>query len=93
MVGEQQGLNRAQIDAIVALVEQQGLSETTVQKLRDQYAGCHFTYCMDDDVHFPKAFIERAHFNVYLVDSRQHCSTLTTDFETASGVVLAEILV
>ncbi len=89
---EQQGLNKTQIDTIIAFVEQQGLSDATVQQLRENYGECHFTYCMDDDVHFPKAFIERARFNVYLVDSRQHCATLSTDFETASGVVLAEIL-
>lgn len=91
-MSEKSGLNSEQINAVVAFVETNGLSDDTVRQLREQYAGCHFTYCMDDDVHFPKAYIERAGFNLYLVDSRQHCSELTTDSQTASGLVLAEIL-
>lgn len=91
-MSEKAGLNQEQINAVVSFVESHGLNDDTVRKLREQYAGCHFTYCMDDDVHFPKAFIERDGFNLYLVDSRQHCSELTTDTQTASGVVLAEIL-
>lgn len=85
------GLTRAEIDEVIAFVEQHGLSDSTVQQLRSRYMACHFTYCADDDVHFSKAYVERSSFNVYLVDSREHCSTITTDFETASGVVLAEI--
>ncbi len=86
------GLNAEQVNEVVAFVESQGLSDETIQQLRQRYAGCHFTYCMDDAVHFTKAFIERPDFNVYLVDSRQHCSELTTDTSTASGIVLAEII-
>jgi hypothetical protein len=87
------GLNAQQIDEVVAFIENQGLSDETVLQLRQRYSGCHFTYCMDDDVHFSKAYIERPGFNVYLVDSRQHCSELTTDTGTASGIVLAEIFI
>ncbi len=85
------GLTKAEIEAVIVFVEQHGLSDSTVEQLRSSYRACHFTYCADDDVHFSKAYMERPSFNVYLVDSREHCSTITTDFETASGMVLAEI--
>ncbi len=85
-------INRHQLSAVLDFVEQQGICEETVAELRKNYPECHFTYCMDDDVHFPKAYEERGTFNVYLVDSREHCSNLTTDAEIASGVVLAEVI-
>ncbi len=90
-MADKTGLNREQIDEVVAFVEANGLSDSTVSLLRARFAGCHFTYCMDDDVHFSKAYAQRPQFNVYLVDSRQHCSELTTESECASGIVLAEV--
>ncbi|HMW71704.1 MAG TPA: hypothetical protein PKD17_07790, partial [Cellvibrionaceae bacterium] len=61
-MAELTGLNKTQIDAVVTFVETNGLSDETVQLLRQQFSGCHFTYCMDDDVHFSKAYAERAGF-------------------------------
>ena len=82
---------RHQIHTILDYVDQNGLNETTLEELRKNYPGCHFTYCMDDDVSFSKAYVEKKDFNLYLVDSRDHCSTLTSDPEVASGIVLAEV--
>lgn len=79
------------LDAVLTTTEKEGLDESLISKFREQYKGIHFTYCMDDDVHYPKAYAERAGFNAYLVDSRDHCSKLTTDVSIASGVVLAEV--
>jgi hypothetical protein len=80
------------LDQVFALVDEQGLSEQTIALLRQQFAGCHFTWCMDDDVIYPKAYAERPGYKVYLVDSRDHCSTLTYEPTVASGVVLAEVI-
>lgn len=84
-------INAQQIQAIVDYVEQKGLSEAVISELRGSFPGCHFTYCMDDDVTYPRPYLERGTFNLYLVDSRDHCSTLTDDKSVASGVVLAEV--
>ncbi|MFK4752966.1 MULTISPECIES: hypothetical protein [Oceanospirillaceae] len=84
--------NRHQLQVIFDYVEQQGLSEQTLLELREQYKGMHFTWCFDDDINFPYPYLERPGFNVFLVDSRDHCSTLTRDVEVASGVVFAEII-
>lgn len=80
------------LDDVFALVESQGLSEQTISLLRKNFPGCHFTWCMDDDVIYPRAYTERPGYKVYLVDSRDHCSVLTFDPQVASGVVLAEVI-
>lgn len=81
-----------ELDAIVQWVEQNGLSEQVVVQLREQFPGTHFTYCLDDDINSARPVAQRDTFALYLVDSSDHCSCLTTDPDTASGVVLAEIV-
>lgn len=83
-------INRHQLQTMCDFVEQQGLSEQTLAELRRQYAGLHFTWCMEDDINYPFPALERDAFHVFLVDSRDHCSALTRDSEVASGVVFAE---
>jgi hypothetical protein len=85
-------INRHALQSILDFVEQKGLSEATLVELRTQFPDCHFTYCMDDDVIFSKAYAETPEYNVYLVDSRAHCSTLTNDADVASGVVFGEVI-
>ncbi len=79
-------------EQIAAQVEQLGVGEQTLQTLRGQYPDIVFTYCMDDDINTPAPVIEREGFNLYLIDSRQHCLGLTRNFEVASGIVLAEVI-
>jgi hypothetical protein len=79
------------IEQITQLVAKQQLSEATLIELRQTYPSIHFTYCSDDDIHSGRPVAEHPTFNVYLVDTRGHCFTLTTDFEHATGVVLAEV--
>jgi hypothetical protein len=79
---------------IADLIEQQGaqqLGEPLVQQLRQKYNGIHFTYCFDDEIVVMQPVLERTHFNVYLVDGREHCLCLTPDYKVATGLVLAEI--
>ena len=59
--------------------------------MRNSFSGIHFTYCMDDDVVAATPVHEEANFNLYLIDSRNHCLSFTQDMEVATGVVLAEI--
>lgn len=80
----------AQIDQMSAFLEKEGINEENLSKLRSQYQGIHMTWAMDDDMNVSKPYSERAGFNVYLVDSSDHCSCLTADPESASGLVFAE---
>lgn len=73
-------------------LERCGVSEASIAALRGTHKGVHFTYCMDDDIVVTKPVLQRSTFNLYLVDSRDHCSGLTSDTGVASGVVVAEVL-
>lgn len=79
------------LDHIISRVESQGLSETLIGELRTQFNEYHFTYCMDDDMGSYKPAIASKTFNIYFVDSSDHCSKLTPSQEHASGMVLAEV--
>jgi hypothetical protein len=46
---------------------------------------------MDDDVMVARPVLEATGFNLYLIDSSQHCLGFTQDMELATGVVVAEI--
>ncbi len=79
-------------ERIAERVRNAGLSENLVAELRRDYPGLHFTYCMDDDVHGATPFLEQPGFKIYLVGGRDHCPSLSCGTETASGLVLAEVI-
>ena len=85
-------ISTEQVTAIAAKIETMGVDETTVSALRQQYQPVHFTYCMDDDLPNNVPVIEKAAFNLYLIDGREHCLCLTNDYEVATGIVVAEII-
>ncbi len=67
------------------------LDEQAVSGLRQSYEGVHFTYCNDDDISEVSPVLEQENFNLYLVNGRDHCLTMTKDFNLATGVVVAEV--
>jgi hypothetical protein len=77
---------------IAAAVDAYSLNESVVALLRGQFPGIHFTYCMEDDIPNHEPVLAGNGFNLYLVDGREHCLSLTRHFEDASGIVIAEIL-
>lgn len=77
---------------IAVAVDAYSLNESVVALLRSQFPGIHFTYCMEDDISNHEPALAGNGFNLYLVDGREHCLSLTRHFEDASGVVIAEIL-
>jgi hypothetical protein len=82
----------AQLVAIADAVQRQGADETAVASLRDAYPQLFFTLCGDDDIPPRLApALKREGFNVYLADARDHCVTLTTDLEGATGIVFATV--
>ena len=84
-------MTQDQIDAIGQFAVSRPLSEATVADLRQQFPGIHFTYCMDDDVVAANPVYQDSGFNLYLVDSRNHCLSFTQDPDIATGVVVAEL--
>jgi hypothetical protein len=82
----------AQLVAIADAVQRQGADETAVASLRDAYPNLFFTLCGDDDIPARLApALKREGFNVYLADARDHCVSLTTDLEGATGIVFATV--
>ena len=81
-----------QVNAIAVKIETLGVDETTVSTLRQEFQPLHFTYCMDDDLPNNTPVSEHKDFNLYLIDGREDCLCLTTDYEVATGIVVAEII-
>jgi hypothetical protein len=84
-------ITQAQLNDIGGLLNQQTIDESLVNELRKQYPDIHFTYCMDDDVIAASPLHESENFNLYLIDSRNHCLSFTQDMDIATGIVVAEI--
>ena len=68
-----------------------GVSGQTLAALRAQFPGIHFSLCGDDDVVEARPFLSGPELNIYLVDGREHCLTLTEDLNVATGLLLAEV--
>ena len=85
-------LTEQDVEQVIGIVGAHGLSEVTIAALRERFSGAHFTYCMDDDIGAARPYRECDGFNVYLVDSSDHCSALTPEIDGASGLVLAEVI-
>ena len=61
-----------------------------LRNLRDEFPGVHFSVCSDDDM--PARMSPAAQNTVcrlYYVNSGGHCLSLSTDAESASGLVVA----
>lgn len=59
-------------------------------RLRERFLGIGFTVCSDNDI--PprlKPAAENPLCNLYYVDANEHCLKLSSDAETASGLVVA----
>lgn len=81
-----------QVSAEVAALSDQllRLGDALVGRLRERFPEAHFSICSDDDT--PPGISPAAgnpFCNLYYVDGRNHCLKLTTDAETATGLLVA----
>lgn len=79
------------IKEIAQLTSQLPLDQAISSGLRNRFPEIHFSYCLDDDVINGRPVISTPDFNLYLVDARDHCLTLTTNHEVATGVLVAQV--
>ncbi len=79
------------LDRIAETALAQGLDESTVQGLRGVWPGMHFSYCMDDEICGVEPVRELDGMNLYAVNGHEHCLSLTSNLEIATGLVLAEV--
>jgi len=85
-------INLELLQTLAAKIAEQPLDETSVSAVRKEYPDIHFTYCMEDDISNHEPMLSADHFNLYLVDGREHCLCLTRNYEHATGIVIAEII-
>lgn len=84
-------ITEQQLEQITSFASEREISESLLGQLRSEFPDIHFTYCMDDDVMAAKPVVEKSLFNLYLIDSRNHCLSFTSSPEIATGVVIAEL--
>jgi hypothetical protein len=85
-------ITEAQVNAVAQRISAAYLDDALITELRAEFAPLHFTYCMDDDVGGFSPVMENEKFNLYLIDAREHCLTLTNNYATATGIVVAEVI-
>ena len=79
------------IDRVVAKLGGGPVSLESVGMLRDAFDGLHFTHCLEDEITDDVAPVHSAAgYDVYLVDGSGHCMRLTTDADSATGLLVAE---
>lgn len=80
------------LDQIETIVTRAGLSSDSVAALREAFPDHHFTHCLDDDISAGIEPVREADgFNLYLIDASEHCLRFTREFDSATGLVLAEV--
>ncbi len=83
-------LSHALLETIAQSVASHAASADLLARLRADYPGLYFNQCCDDDIPARLQPVRAAEgFDLYLLDTREHCSSLTADIDTASGVVIA----
>lgn len=84
-------ISQVQLEQVSGVLVRQPIDEAVLTTLRERFPDIHFTYCMDDDVVAASPVHEAETFNLYLIDSRNHCLCFTQEMDVATGIVVAEI--
>ncbi len=64
--------------------------ELLIRDLRGAFEGVHFSVCSDDDMPSRMPWVaENPLCRLYYVKSSDHCLSLTTDADSATGLVVA----
>jgi hypothetical protein len=79
------GDDLARIDGLLAAPP----DSNPLADFRSRFPGLSLTRCDASDMSGESAFREYPAFNLYLVDSRDHCWHLTRDPAAATGIVVA----
>ncbi|MDD5035478.1 MAG: hypothetical protein PHE55_12055 [Methylococcaceae bacterium] len=75
---------------IQCLLEGEAPSAECVASVRKAFPGLSLTRCDASDMDTETPVLETARFNVYLIDTAEHCARISTDPAKASGLILAE---
>ena len=75
---------------IAAAVASHGFEKAGRSAVQQQFADIKLTYCLLDEMGPNQPFHEYEGFALFLVGSSDHCLSLTSSLEDATGVVIAE---
>lgn len=79
------------ISQVAAELAQSRLEQAVINKLRKSNPQIHFSFCAADEVELLQPVYTSANFLIYLLDNSSHCIAVTTQLESASGLLIAEI--
>lgn len=79
-----------EVKSIAALLESEGGSGDVESLLRTSFPGVRFTFCSTDDISVRRPVVELDDFEIYLYGG-DHCLTLSSDYDAAHGVVVADV--
>ncbi|MDD2893244.1 MAG: DUF6129 family protein [Halothiobacillaceae bacterium] len=83
-------LSSARLEEISHAVASIGMADDLLLRLRADYPELRFSQCSEDDIPARlQPVLASEGFDLYLMDTREHCITLSNDLDTASGVVIA----
>ena len=84
-------IDAALLDDVAGEIATKGLGEEISAFLRTKWPEVHFTFCQDDDISTAQPVREHDAFNLYLVVGGEGCISFTSEVQSATGVVVAEI--
>ena len=75
---------------IQRLLESEMPAAERTAELRKALPGVSLTCCDDSDMDVETPVLETPKFNVYLIDTSEHCARIIQDPGKASGLIVAE---
>ncbi|HUL13256.1 MAG TPA: hypothetical protein VLU73_13950 [Methylococcaceae bacterium] len=78
------------LDQIRTLLEGEGSTAERIANLRNAFPGVSLTRCDASDMDTETPVLETTGFDVYLIDTSEHCARITIQPEAASGLIVAE---
>jgi hypothetical protein len=78
------------LDQIRTLLEADGSAAERIATLRKAFPGISLTRCDAGDMDTEMPVVETTDFDVYFIDTSEHCTRITTRPEAATGLVVAE---
>lgn len=83
-------IDAALIQRIADSYAHQRHEPSAMAQLRDTFPGVRLTHCNDDELGNAAPVLACSGFNLYLVGG-EHCLSLTRSFDSAKGVVIADV--
>ncbi|MGY6217631.1 hypothetical protein ACW73L_20935 [Methylolobus aquaticus] len=78
------------LERIRSVLEAEGTTAERLANLRQALPGVSLTRCDASDVDTETPALQTAGFDVFFIDTSEHCPRITADPATASGLIVAE---